>query len=206
MKFYIVIVGKDVYRFDSWEACSDFIYGKKNLIYKSFVNDEEANNFIKNNIKENIPFDLKNTLYGYVDGSCDKTSYGSGVSLVYNGTEIATIKRHDSKYAQARQIVGELNACLEAVIWAVKNNYKRIVIVYDYVGIEFWYTGSWKSKEVYVDEYIKTLSNLSSLINIDFIHINSHINDGTIGSNWNNRADELAKESLKEDVNKTIIC
>lgn len=204
-KIYIAIYKNKAYKFNNWADCKEFIDGKKNVVYKGFVSVSESQEFISKNIKKDIPFDLKDTLYMYVDGSVLKFEdgskiYGYGVCGVKNNEivyEDCGCKSGD-KTAESYQVGGELLGALNGVERAISLGEKRVVIVYDYFGIEMWANGTWKGKQGFVQDYIKKMNEYKEQINIDFVHVNSHTNNGTIESNFNNRADELAKEGCKK--------
>ena len=205
-KIYIAIYENKDYKFETWTECKEFVENKKNIIYRGFTNTQDAQEFIFKNIKRDIPFDLKDVLYMYVDGSFgyqknDKV-YGWGICGVKNEKVIyqncGADKEADA--LKSNQIAGELKAALIAIEDAIKMNEPRVILVYDYMGIEMWANGSWKPKEdkPFVLDYVKKIKSFSKRINIDFKHINSHINDGSIGSTFNNIADGLAKEGIRK--------
>lgn len=204
-KIYIAIYENKAHKFDDWASCKQFIEKKKNIVYKGFTSVSESQEFIAKNIKKDIPFDLKDTLYMYVDGSVlklkDETKvYGYGVCGVKNNEIVYEDcgYRSGDKTAESYQIGGELLGALNGVEKAISLGEKRVIIVYDYFGIEMWANGTWKGKQGFVQDYIKKMNEYKEQINIDFVHVNSHTNNGTTESNFNNRADELAKEGCKK--------
>lgn len=208
-KVYIVIYENKDYEFDNWGDCKAFIEGKKNVIYRGFTAMEEAQDFIVKNIKKVLPFNLKDVAYAYVDGSVSKLNngdkvYGYGLCVIKNGEVLYEDcgASADKETAESYQIGGELLGALKGVEHAISRGEERIIVVYDYMGIEMWANGTWQPKKKFVEEYVKQMQKYMNQINVDFIHVNSHIDNGTIESNNNNLADELAKKACREFIAK----
>ena len=212
-KVYVAIVDNKSYKFDSWKECEAFVSNKKNSIYKSFTDAAAAQEFISCNIKRVIPFDLPDVLYGYVDGSVRRDViktpiYSYGVCMVKNkkvvheeGTAFA------DENSTMHQVYGELLGAIRAVEYAISKGESRVILVYDFMGIEMWYNGSWKVGNEAVKEYVDTMKKYSEYINIDFIHVNSHIPEGQkkMENRFNDRADELANEAINEYIRKNLM-
>lgn len=86
----------------------------------------------------------------------------------------------------------------QSILWAIENGKKKIIIYYDYEGIEKWATKEWKAKKNLTKDYSKFYDEKSKLINIKFRHVKAHS-----GITYNERADELAKQSLLSHGYKT---
>lgn len=206
-KIYIAIYENKNYEFETWGECKDFIDGKKNVIYRGFTTIEDAQEFILKNIKKVLPFDMKDVMYAYVDGSLSKLDtgekiYGYGLCVIKNGNILyedcgASV---DQETAESYQIGGELLGALKGVEYAISKGEGRVIIVYDYMGIEMWANGTWIPKKRFVEEYVKKMQKYMNQINIDFIHVNSHIDNGSIESDNNNLADTLAKKACREYI------
>lgn len=198
-KIYIAIYENKEYEFDSWAKCESFVKGKPNILFKGFSSIEDAQPFILNNIKKEISFDLDDVMYAYVDGSVqardDKKIFGYGLCVVKNGDvvfEEANISL-DTDVSESYQIGGELLGALKGVEYAIQQGEERVILVYDYMGIEMFANKTWKAKKSFIEDYVVKMNEYMSMINIDFVHVNSHTNNGTIQSQFNNRADKLAK-------------
>lgn len=207
-KFYVAIFENEVYEFNNWPACKEFVEGKKNIKYKGFTDKMEAKAFIDNNIKQPIPFTLSDVLYAYVDGSRLVQSngeiiYSYGLCAVLNGSIIHEEggMACDKEVAKMYQIGGELTGALKGVEFAMSRGEKRVVIVYDYFGVEMWANGSWSvdKQTPFVKNYVAKMNKYKARINIDFVHVNSHVaaSNKKIENIYNDRADALAKEAYK---------
>lgn len=51
-KIYVVIYDNQVFHFERWSECSDFIKGKKNVRFRSFTDENEIKSFVDSNIKK----------------------------------------------------------------------------------------------------------------------------------------------------------
>lgn len=207
-KFYVAIFENSVEEFQSWDECKSFVEGKKNIKYKGFTDALEAKKFIDSNVKPEIPFTLTDVLYAYVDGSRfvqpdGGIIYSYGLCAVKNSRIIheSNGTASDKEVAKMYQIGGELTGALEGVKYAITQGEKRVVIVYDYFGVEMWANGSWSvdKQNPFVQDYVKQMNKFKQEINIDFVHVNSHVNvaDKKPENIFNDRADVLAKEAYK---------
>jgi ribonuclease HI len=89
---------------------------------------------------------IKKVLRCYVDGSWspnakDPNLAGWGV-LFDDGTKLYGTISHKG----TRQIAGECEAVLMAIAYAIKSEAQKLVVFYDYQGLEEWATESWKAK------------------------------------------------------------
>jgi ribonuclease H-related protein len=98
---------------------------------------------------------------------------------------------NDKELAAIRNVAGEMLGAMYAVKTARKNGYKSIRICYDYLGIEMWATGKWKTNNVYTKKYAAYMKEQSAYLQISFQKIAAHT-----GEKWNEEADRLAKEAL----------
>lgn len=69
------------------------------------------------------------------------------------------------------------------------NVVQKIVIHYDYAGIEKWATGEWKRNIPLTQAYHEDVNDLMKSIDVTFQHVKAHSGDEN-----NNRADRLAKQ------------
>lgn len=84
------------------------------------------------------------------------------------------------------QIGGEIKAAENAVLWA-KESGCRININYDYIGVENWALGNWKTKNPHTKAYKEFMQNHKDYVN-SYVKIKSHS-----FNKWNDFADALAK-------------
>lgn len=207
-KFYVAIYENEISEYSNWDECKKFVEGKKNIKYKGFTNELEAKKFIDSNVKPVIPFTLTDVLYVYVDGSRyvqpnKEIIYSYGLCAVKNNKIIheSNGTACDKEVAKMYQIGGELTGALKGVEYAISLGEKRVIIVYDYFGVEMWANGSWSvdKQNPFVKDYVKQMTNFMKEINIDFVHVNSHVNiaDKKPENIFNDRADTLAKEAYQ---------
>ncbi|HEH8166806.1 reverse transcriptase-like protein [Staphylococcus aureus] len=134
------------------------------------------------------------------DGSFDKDlkRYGFGlVMITKNMEDIFYDSDNDKKYLQSMNVSGEVFGVLEGLRICKDNNYKNIIIYYDYEGLEKWAKGEWKAKKDIAKHYVEELKKYNEL-SIKFIKVKAHS-----GHKYNEQADALAKLSLDKKGSKT---
>ena len=166
MKFYAVKTQDEKKVFTSWDECSLFLKGKKQIVYKAFKTIEEANSFLSDEVS--LPnYDLPTA---YIDGSYDVKSgdYSFGGVLIL-GKDLYSFNKAYKKddFSSARNVAGEIKGAGFIIQYCINHNIKELVIYYDYIGIEKWYTKEWKANSdiarVYVDfEFCNTVYHCSS--------------------------------------------
>lgn len=193
IKYYAVRVGRETGIFTDWERCKASVIGYEGATYKSFVDKDEAEDYFYGKSKKKPVVD-KYTAVAYVDGSynSDTRRYGSGVVLFFKGETIELSQFGiSSELAKMRNVGGELMAVSMAIKEAVRLNAKRIIIHYDYAGIEQWANGGWQANKVGTREYKKFIERMRKLIAIEFSKVKAHS-----GNEYNDMADRLAKEAI----------
>lgn len=190
MKYYAVKHqdGKDI--FTSWDACKEYMIGKKKIQQKSFLSLEEAEEFL-NDEEAKTKFDLPTA---YIDGSYDATTgcYSFGGVLILDGTHHTFSKKYEADaYSDARNVAGEIKGAGYIINYAIKKGIKELNIIYDYEGIEKWYTGVWKANSPIAQVYVKFRNEVKNKIKLHFIKVKSHSNN-----KYNDMADKLAKSAL----------
>ena len=190
MKYYAVKHqdGKDI--FTSWDACKEYMVGKKKIEQKSFLSLEEAEQFLNDEVVE-TKFDLPTA---YIDGSYDAITgcYSFGGVLILDGTHQTFSKKYEADaYSDARNVAGEIKGAGYIINYAIKKGIKELNIIYDYEGIEKWYTGVWKANSPIAQVYVKFRNEVKDKIKLHFIKVKSHSND-----KYNDMADKLAKSAL----------
>ena len=125
MKYYAVKTKDGNEIFTSWDDCSLYLKGKKEIIYKAFKTLEEANNFISG--KEELPkYDLPTA---YIDGSYDvntgKYSFG-GVLII--GNEILSFNKayEADEYSSARNVAGEIKGAGYIIKYCINHRWSCI--------------------------------------------------------------------------------
>ncbi|SFC21591.1 ribonuclease HI [Alkalibacterium subtropicum] len=193
-KYYAVRKGRKPGIYSTWPEAQKQVSGYPSAQFKSFQTQDEAQAYINNAAGKNS-IAGPDSLIAYVDGSFNKRTktYSYGVVLLINDTVLAELSNSakDPKYAESFQIAGECFGALNAIRWAIENNYKDITIYYDYLGIEMWATGQWKANKTVSQDYIKFFQAYQKKINVSFVKVKAHT-----GVLYNERADELAKQAL----------
>ncbi len=190
VKYYAVRYQEEKEIFTSWEACKNYLIGKKGFSQKSFLSLEEAQAFLNETI-DRFEYTLPTA---YIDGSYDaKTGcYSFGGVLIIENKQYEFKKRYDpDMYSTSRNVAGEIKGAGFIIQYAIKVGIKELNIIYDYEGIEKWYTGQWKANSDIAKAYIQFKQNVEDKIKIHFIKVKSHSNNP-----YNDLADQLAKSAL----------
>ncbi|MDE7263914.1 MAG: ribonuclease H family protein [Anaeroplasmataceae bacterium] len=190
MKYYAVLFQNEKEIFTSWDVCKEYIKGKKGVIYKSFLTEKEARQFL-NQEPLSQSFQLPTA---YIDGSYDsKTgcySFG-GVLIVQEKCYKFSKKYEKDEYSSARNVAGEIKGAGYIIQYAIHHQIEELNLIYDYEGIEKWYTGVWKANSAIAKAYTSFRNQVQNKIKIHFIKVKSHSND-----TYNDMADQLAKSAL----------
>ena len=198
-KFYAVKKGIKPGIYDNWDACKAAVDGFSGAEYKGFAGLQEACAYLGINVDE-VKVSVgeqTGSLIAYVDGSYEHSllKYAFGcVFLLPDGTiyvENGSGNNPDS--AKLRNVTGEMLGSMFAVRWAIKNDFSKLEIRYDYEGVEKWVTGAWKSKTELTRKYAEAMRRWSSQINLKFTKVAAHSN-----VYYNEMADRLAKQALSE--------
>lgn len=203
-KYYAVRKGKKEGIYETWEECKSQVHGVKKAEYKSFKTKAEAENYMNGsksineiygkNIDEEMQ--LNQTVLAYVDGSYSNKyhiySYGC-VILEHNKKTLLKALGEDESLTDMRNVAGELLGSMVAIQWAIDHNYKKIILHYDYTGIEYWAKGEWKRNKKGTREYKEFIDEAKKKIKIEFIKIEAHS-----GDTFNEKADALAKEAIED--------
>lgn len=215
MAYYAVRKGKKTGVYNTWEECQEQILGISGAIYKKFKDKREAYNFAGIQYDEDYEEAIKTAkvkaetvrqnstdlieeiatldkVTVYTDGSYNAKEKvaGYGVVLVKDGKAILKDfgKIHGSLYIESRNVLSELYGALKAMELAIANGIKSIEILYDYVGVQKWATGSWKANKELTKYYQVTSRRYMSKVNVTFVKVEAHT-----GIKYNEMADELAK-------------
>lgn len=134
-------------------------------------------------------------MVAYVDGSFHKElgKYSFGcILLTPDGDIIRESGNGDNPESlELRNVTGEMLGAMFAVKWCQVNRYTAVKICYDYMGIEMWATGGWKTNNNLTQKYAEFMRKSSTLIQITFQKIAAHT-----GDKYNEEADKLAKAAL----------
>lgn len=130
----------------------------------------------------------------FIDGSFDKKlgMVGSGGVMLVGEKEIEfSLATTNPKYVEYWNVSGELLAALHVVKYAIDHRYTSCSLYYDYIGIEMWATGRWKTNNPVTTNYAKVMKEWASQIRIDFHKVKAHS-----GIHYNDRADALARKAI----------
>lgn len=191
-KYYAVKKGKHPGIYPSWDACKEQVHGFKGAEYKGFVTEQEARDYLCP--KEAAAADCKKQAVAYVDGSYNVAAkaYGFGLHLEYEGKIYEKSGRGDKEEkASMRNVAGEIDGAMQAVALAKSLGAKSLIIYYDYMGIEQWAGGGWKTNKEWTKEYADYMKNAMADLNITFCKVAAHT-----GVEGNERVDLLAKKAV----------
>ena len=215
-KYYAVRKGREIGIFTDWSECEKQIKGYSGAEFKSFLTQEEAQNYVNNTIStistesnnNNITSEAienNHTVQIYVDGSysesCNLASFG--YIILKDNNEIY---RHygivdNPNVIEMRNVAGELAGVISALNWAKDNDITEVIIFYDYEGIEKWITGEWKTKKENTILYKKFIEEIRNKIDVIFIKVKAHS-----GNKYNELADTLAKNAILEKTQINHTC
>ncbi len=201
--YYGVRNGRNPGIYNTWAECEKEVKGFKEAKYKKFKTYQEALDFIENNdnnksenIWEDIAIeDIKDDeAIAYVDGSFDLATMTYSYGMVYfshGGKETFSGKDDDSDLAEMRNVAGELKGAIEAMKLSLLRGKRHLHLHYDYMGIEEWAMGNWKTNKAGTKAYKEYYDSIKSKLNVSFIKVLAHS-----GVKYNEEADKLAKKEL----------
>lgn len=202
MKYYVVKRGRKTGIFKSWIECEEQVKGFPNASFKSFKSIDEAKKYYK--VNDDIKEDIEDNLaIAYVDGSYDNNikTYGYGVIIFYkNEKKIISGSGNEKELANLRNVAGEVKAAIKTIEYAIENKIKSLNIYYDYLGIEKWFTGEWKSNTSLTKQYSDYANKIKKLVNIKFIKVKAHS-----GNKYNEEVDKIAKDAVYNNIKEEPI-
>lgn len=214
-KFYAVKKGRKRGIYKTWDECRVHVEGFKGAIYKAFSSYDEAYSFISSEYIVNENDDEKDLIKStktsidvaeaYVDGSYSDQykMYSYGVVVLHNNEVIKFSGRgNESDNLPMRNVAGELLGAIEAIKWALKNGIEKIIIYYDYEGIEKWALGLWKANKKGTQYYKEFFDSINKRLAVSFVKVKAHT-----GVLYNEEADRLAKIEFSNisSLEKTIL-
>jgi ribonuclease HI len=128
----------------------------------------------------------------YVDGSYFDGKVGYGAVVLENDELIKEFCGFvPSEHVEnTRQVAGELFAVGLALRWCKERNITHLTLYYDYLGIEKWATGEWKTNISLTQRYARFMKEMP--IRITWKKVKSHA-----GNYWNEYVDVLAKKGAQ---------
>ena len=199
-KYYAVAKGKTPGIYFSWDDCKAQIEHVSGAVYKGFETLAEAEAFVKGvslsatENKMTAHVSTNTCLVAYVDGSYDdsRKRYAYGCVFVLQD-EVITLNGSDADeiYLSMRNVAGEILGSVNAIEWAIQRGYKKVIIYYDYEGIEKWANHIWKANKPGTIRYQQYIEEKRKEIEISFCKVTAHT-----GDTYNEMADKLAKKAL----------
>lgn len=131
----------------------------------------------------------------YVDGSFNLSTgvYGYGGVLLCRDGSIRPLQGHgrDETLRTMRNVAGEIHGSMAAIQAAADAGIASITIFYDYMGIEMWANGQWKTNKEGTRAYKAFIEAIRPRIEICFQKVAAHT-----GVRFNELVDQLAKASV----------
>ena len=131
----------------------------------------------------------------YVDGSFNLSTgvYGYGGVLLCRDGSIRPLQGHgrDETVRTMRNVAGEIHGSMAAIQAAADAGIASITIFYDYMGIEMWANGQWKTNKEGTRAYKAFIEAIRPRIEIRFQKVAAHT-----GVRFNELVDQLAKASV----------
>lgn len=198
MKYYGVKEGRNPGVYKTWDSCKKQVDGYSGAVYKKFNTYQEAMAFVGYTSEvydQDNPYlkQEEGLLHAYIDGSYqgkDK-SYSYGAVMI-DGEDMACFSKRfpQDSYSVHRNVSGEVKGAEFAFDYGISHGYKKIIVYYDYEGIEKWALGLWKTNTDLTRKYKLAFDQASDQIVIEFIKVQAHS-----GNKYNDLADKLAKEA-----------
>lgn len=188
MKYYAVKNGRKTGIFTEWESCREQVEGFSGAEYKSFAERTAAEAYLSGKTAEFAK------VTAYVDGSFNvKTGeYSYGAVIFADGKEHKFCEKFsDSEMSEMRNVAGEIKGAEFVMRYCIENGIKAVKIVYDYVGIEAWATGRWKTNKTGTARYKDYYNSIKDKLSVQFEKVKGHSGDA-----YNDMADALAKSAL----------
>lgn len=199
MKIYAVKKGHQTGIFENWTDCQVATKGFSNPEFKSFSTREEAEAYLNDwdVWTEQVAKDNQlGYLVAFTDGSYDKNlnRYAYGVQFIKPDGSLSDICGYGSnqEYVDSNNIIGEMFGVINALDWAISNEYEKIKIYHDYEGLSKWINGEWDAKSKVAKMYVGLYENkFKDFIEVEFIKVPGHSN-----VIYNEKADQLARSAL----------
>ena len=185
-KYYAVKVGMVPGIYTSWDECRAQVNGYPGAVYKSFLTEQSALDFMGTSKPKNDK-KYKMDLVAYTDGSFDGDSVGWGFILLHGDTTLIQSFGPGTKDIALRNIGGEIEAAEEAIRKAVAFGADHITLYLDYEGVGRWGEAEWNSNKPDTIAYRDFVEKMREKLDIDFVKVKGHT-----GNRFNDIADQLA--------------
>lgn len=199
MKVYAVKKGHQTGIFDNWADCQAATKGFSGPEFKRFSTREEAEAYLKDRdiwIEQVAKDNSDGYLVAFTDGSYDKDlkRYSYGVKFIRPDGSEEDICGYGSnqEYIDSNNIIGEIFGVINALDWAISNEFEKIKIYHDYEGLSKWISGEWTASS----KAAKMYTSLYELKFKDFLEVRFEKVLGHSNVIYNEKADQLAKSAL----------
>lgn len=142
MKVYAVRKGNKTGIFDNWTDCQSAIKGFSGPEFKSFTTMEEAKAYLEGRdvwVEQVAKDNRDGYLVAFTDGSYDENfkRYSYGVSFIRPDRREENICGFgcNQEYIDSKNIIGEIFGVINALDWAISNEFEKIKIYHDYEGL-----------------------------------------------------------------------
>lgn len=191
-KFYGVKNGYHIGVFETWDECKKEISGFSGAEYKGFATRSEAEAYVRGDT--DVTPQNADCAVAYCDGSFDLGTgrYSYGLVVLRNGTEVKFSQAFpESEMSAMRNVAGEIEGAKAAMRYCADNGIPALKLYYDYIGIEKWCVGGWKTNRDGTVEYKNFYEEISKKLRVEFVKVKGHS-----GDKYNDEADRLAKAAL----------
>ncbi len=196
--YYAVKNGRDIGIFSTWAECEASVRGFSGSVFKKFSSLREAEDFIGGVEDPSIMVEeitREDEAIAYVDGSFDLKTFTFSYGMVFISHDYMSEhkgKDDNKDLAQMRNVAGEIQGAMEAMDMALKLGKKKLILHFDYAGIENWAKGNWKTNKDGTKAYKDYYDSIKYDLEVEFVKVKAHS-----GVKYNELADKLAKEALK---------
>lgn len=139
----------------------------------------------------------------YVDGSFNaKTnSFTYGLVFIYKNEDLQFFEKfQDEQWSAMRNVAGEVMGAVKAMQIAIAKNIDSLMIYHDYMGIEKWCTGKWRTNKPGTIAYRNFYDQARKTIDIGFTWVKGHSNDL-----YNDLADQLARRAHSLEQTSSLL-
>lgn len=206
-RFYGVRKGKLCGIFTNYDNLKQSVMNYPGAEYKGFNTRHEVNEYLEScpidynefllEELEPISHNEEDTLVAYIDGSYSKEQtteyYGSGAILIHSNKQQEHYSIRGKEGIELTNVAGELKAAQFCFDKAIEYGYKKLIMYYDYVGIENWATNKWSAKNIHTKNYKNYYdNNIKNKLKVEFVKVKSHSK-----LLFNDTADYLAKKAIQ---------
>ena len=167
MKVYAVKKGHQTGIFDNWTDCQAATKGFSGPEFKSFSTREEAEAYLEDRdiwVEQVAKDNSDGYLVAFTDGSYDEDlkRYSYGVKFIRTDGCEEDICGYGSnqEYIDSNNIIGEIFGVINALDWAISNEFEKIKIYHDYEGLSKWISGEWIANSEVAKMYKSSLNSI----------------------------------------------